>query len=147
MFIFVENLENVRALGASPQTYLLPDSGGWLLWLQIPVHSRRRSNVFGDSRFWFFPKIWPNIITFTRISIQFCSKFALIFPKSNQICPNLTNFAQTILLGDAAACPAFPAPTALPPYDILLKFYCPKQFFVNSAICKMPPEKTAPLRS
>jgi len=32
-------------------------------------------------------------------------------PKSNQICPNLTNFAKKkVLLGDAAA---FPAPTAL----------------------------------
>jgi len=27
----------------------------------------------------------------------------LIFPKSNQICPNLINFAQKILLGDATS--------------------------------------------
>jgi len=32
---------------------------------------------------------------FTQSSLQFCPNFALILPKSNQICPNLTNFAQT----------------------------------------------------
>jgi len=31
---------------------------------------------------------------FVQISLQFCPNFALILPKFNQICRNLTNFAQ-----------------------------------------------------
>jgi len=37
---------------------------------------------------------------------KFHLKFAQILPKSNQICPNLTNFDQKFLLGDATASPA-----------------------------------------
>jgi len=41
------------------------------------VHSRKRSNVFGDARFLIFPKcnkICPILITFSHISPKFCPK-------------------------------------------------------------------------
>jgi len=40
--------------------------------------------------------ILPNLITFFVISRQFCPKFAVILPKCNEICLNLTNFAQKL---------------------------------------------------
>jgi len=68
------------------------------LWL----HRCRRSNVFWNARFLF----WPNLITFAQILPQFCPNFALF-------CPNLTNFAKKVLLGDTTASPA---PTELDMY-------------------------------
>jgi len=64
------------------------------------MHSRRRSNVFGDAEFWFLPKLY-----------QILLKFAQILPKFGQI--GLNYFAQICLknlLVDAAASPASPAP-------------------------------------
>jgi len=48
---------------------------------------------------------------FASILSNFCLNFSQILTKSNKICPNLTNFAQKILLEDASL--ASPAPTAL----------------------------------
>jgi len=58
-------------------------------------HGHKRSNFWGDARFWFC----PNLIK----SAQILPKFAKISPKSNQICPNLISFASKNLLGDATA--------------------------------------------
>jgi len=53
-----------------------------LLFIMNQSHKHRRSNVFGDARFWFC----RNLITFAQISAQFCPNFAIILPKSNQFC-------------------------------------------------------------
>jgi len=55
------------------------------------VDDRRRSNILGMQDFDFF----PNLITFALILQQFCP--------SNQICPNLTNFALENIWGTAQA--------------------------------------------
>jgi len=72
------------------------------------VHSRRRSNVFGDTRFWFCPNLDQILITFRP---NF-SKFA----QSNKIWPNLNHFSPKFF----KICPnfekfvaAFPDPKAL----------------------------------
>jgi len=49
---------------------------------EVNTAHKRRSNVFGDAKVWFC----PNLITFAK-------NLFLILPKSNQINPNLTNFA------------------------------------------------------
>jgi len=74
---------------------------------QLSVHRiRRKSNVFGDAGFWFF----PNLIKFSRILITFaqiCPNFVRFCPNFAQICPkfrpNLSKFCPKIFLGNAAA--------------------------------------------
>jgi len=57
-------------------------------------HNRRRSDVFGDARYWFC----SNLIRYALIepllskSNQICPNFASILPKSNPVCLILINF-------------------------------------------------------
>jgi len=115
-----------------------------------PLHTRRRSNVFGDARFWFLPKpnqILPNLIkfypNFTKSNqilpnlIKFYpnfTKFTQILPKlyqiySNftQICPNLTqiglHFAQICLKKLARECGCIPNSYVTAPLDSVLRFW------------------------
>jgi len=66
------------------------------------VHSRRRSNVFGDGRFLILPKsnqICPNLN-------HFCPNLSIFFPNFAQI---YSNFAKKKILGNSAASQAHTA--------------------------------------
>jgi len=69
----------------------------------VSYHSRKRSSVLGDVRFWFC----PNLITFAQLSLQFCPNLL----KSNQFCSK--NCARGCGAEDAVASSVLPAPTAL----------------------------------
>jgi len=79
----------------------------------VLCQSRRRSEVFGDARFWLI-----NLINFTQISLKstvitFFQFSPQIFLKSNQIYPNLVNLRNKLFSKVCGCTTAFPAPTAL----------------------------------
>jgi len=91
------------------------------------------------------PKSNQVYINFASILSKFHFNIAQILTKSKQICPNLTNFAQKILLRDTAT---LPAPTALMVRVLPLKrFYkllpaCLSKFFtVLNLILKIEQKK------